>query len=359
MKKPFLLLTAFIPLFASCNKSGSFPNPFAKEDNYTRIGFDIADAEKITRPLTTTETNLVRDTIEGKDTYDEKIKSNKDAYRETRDYTRAFAGEFKQGYNVSNMMKREKFTVNAQSENEEKGTGTYGKRARLRIQNSIETTTQYSYGEIKSNVNQTDYYYYFDDGATSGDNGEATDRNASDSVNKRSTKANKTTDELIVKKESVSYKDDADKKYLQLHQSDYIFMPDAKCGANNKNEIILVAASQVKHVNPKEEDKGFFILSDGRKYQAMDNSLTVTKLSIVKDKSNEEKDWCLASYVRLYKETVITSEVIQPNVQVKKLASPITISFTEEVNHFSTDYTEMKDVLPSITVWIRNKWFYY
>jgi len=354
MKKSYLLLLAIIPLLGSCNKDSGFANPFPN-DNYNKIGFKIDDnVEKITRPLTNVETNLVLKTIEDKDTIDKKIYSMSST-KHTREYTRAFAGEFKSGYNVKNLMKKEEINITKQDEGTPSGGSTklddYTLRPRTKTENKSTTTSQYSYGQIEEKVNTNDFIYYKKQDKSAAKYSESDDNSELVDVYHRSQKIENDTyksydDEVVKtftpegedlrKQQNIEYA-----KYFNINQSQYITAPDSKSGANSAGEIILVTATQTKHKDTETSEEGVFSLKDGRKYQAMDNNLTVTKLT-----TSSDKTWYLASYVRIYSETVITSEVIQPNVQVTKLKNPITISYSEEIAKFSEAKSSIPDELP-------------
>ncbi len=340
MKKALGLFLSFIPLLSSCNKNGGFEDPF-KPDDYTPIGFNFdTKNESIVRSLTTDEIKIVKDTTED---YDSKIFYKKTDKQE-RNYLRAFAGDFKQGYSISNVKKHEVSESFRQDESASAKQRTYT------VSNST-SLSQYSYGNISEELETKEYIYYADkDPDAEGKVKEGPNINDSKSLNVRTQKKEnksytKGTDTLKITKADPS---PTDPKWTEeettlcnkilfnnFKQSAYITEPDQKSGADADGNIILAKANQSK-IKIEGMDEGILQLADGRKYQAMENSLTVTKL--VKRTDDKSNKWGLVTYVRHYTETVVTSEIIQPNVPVTKLKTPIPIYYVEEITNFGTSY---------------------
>lgn len=341
MKKALGLFLSFIPLLSSCNKNGGFEDPF-KPDDYTPIGFNFdTKNESIVRYLTTDEIKIVKDTTKD---YDNKIYYKK-SVKEERNYLRAFAGDFKQGYSISNVKKNEK--SESFRRDESKKSGKIDTTQRTYTVTESTSLSQYSYGNINEKIKNEEFVYYakLDDKKKYIENNNG--RDESESLNIRNFKTE--NDKYLKKTDSgpkVSKDEGAEWTpekiaeaetylYKNFKQSDYITEPDQKSGADADGNIILVKTTQSK-IKIEGMEEGILQLADGRKYQAMNNSLTVTKLvKKVDEESKESKKWGLVTYVRHYTETVVTSEIIQPNVPVEKLKKPIPIYYVEEITNFA------------------------
>lgn len=351
MKKICLLTLFFLPL-TSCNKGpNGFPNPFP-DDKYLseKIGFNIGEHEKFTRALTNDEINTINDTIASCDLYDSFI--NKETINShKRDYTRAFAGEFKQGYNASNVLDDKEITI-TKYEKENKPE-TESRRRKITIDTS-KSIRDYSYGQIQKNVVTTTYLHE-----------EGTSDKKEEKLGKiyervKVVQQNKYTTVMQKKEPTYIYDEDEQEvdpshgdKFYYISQKDFIFKSDIHSGAvreDNKDKAVLVVEKSVPYSGGAKP--GFIKFGDEREYAAMENSINVAKLQLIKKSDNPkyDSDWYLVEYFRKYSEIAITSEVIQPNVPISMLANPIVINFSEEICSFSiSPVGYSSDNLPTIT----------
>ena len=316
MKKSILFVIALFPLLASCNNnSNGFVNPFPNDPyEHEKIGFNFAPEENIKRTLTTQESNLIASTVANIN------QVNGCLFKETakiriRDYQRAFAGVFGIGYNISNSMIDEDYSSFYQKED----TDRYLRNKKV---DDVKSTYDYSYGQ---NVSEDSY---------------VTLRVKAKKDNADTYSENKEDGDTVIdvdydtKIGQIVEGDPSEDKPFYVSQEPYIFTPtttDPIPGANADGEAILVREEHVPY-----GDSGEYELPDGRKYRAMNNSIYVSRLqkkvSVV---SPSFEYYCVAS-VRKYSETVITSDVIQPNIPITFLAAPIVIHYEEEIHSFST-----------------------
>lgn len=353
MKKSILFILSCIPLFASCNNnSNGFVNPFP-DDDYHPYGFAIKEDENISRSLTTTEQTLVNSSIEKKN--DEYVKQHK-VTTQTRDYTRAFAGEFEQGYASSNIKRTEKSETFRQ---EEDSTATPALKRRTVTKNHLDTIYDYSYGRNTSKVDTTEWHYFakgtHDAAKKETKYEEVANEETAGYVFSQieSTESSTNVGHVLAAKNeeaTPTWDREPDEVFTDgLIHSEFL-TPLAKCssastGADKDDNVILVRVEQNKYKDPtgKITEEGIYELPDGRKYLAMENSLTVSKLELKKavtaepEKTDWETDWYLVYYARKYTEITITSKIIQPNVPIEMLTNPIVIHYTEEEHTFSTD----------------------
>lgn len=351
MKKIILLPIFFLSLI-SCNKgTNGFPNPFPNDEYLTkRIGFNIGENEKFSRVLTSDEINTIENTIASSDFYDSFI--NKETIQKhNRDYTRAFAGEFKHGYDASNVLNDEETTVIKYNKNPVDPDKS--SRRRRITESSSNSVRDYSYGQIQKNTITTKYLHE-----------EGTSDDKSEELGKiyeriKVVQQNKYTTVSQDKKPVVIYDEGKSQeeidpahgdKYYYISQKDYIFKPDIHSGADRNDDVILVSEeSKPYEPHPGSGESGRIKFGDDREYAAMENSINVAKLQLIK-KSALYDDWYLVKYFRKYTEIAITSEVIQPNVPISLLTNPIVINFTEEIHSFFIDPVGYSlDNLPTIT----------
>lgn len=356
MKKSILFILSCIPLLASCNNnSNGFPNPFP-DDDYHPYGFTFKADERVSRTLTTTEQALVNSS-EGKN--DEYVRQHTIA-TQTRDYTRAFAGEFQQGYASSNIKKTETSITSRQDADL---TTDPKIKCRTVTKNHLDATYDYSYGRNTSEVDTTEWVYYAKEKQDFVNKKEVevteTDASSEDDATYivsqiKSTESSTNTGSMLAKK-ATDWDHDPDAVFSNgLIHSEFL-TPLAKCsstpGADKKDNVILVKVEQNKYKDPSgKAAEGIYELPDGRRYQAMENSLTVSRLELKKavttgvEKTDWDTDWYLVSYARKYTEITITSKIIQPNVPIEMLTNPIVIHYTEEEHTFSIDEPSEKSV---------------
>lgn len=337
MKKTILALFVLIPLVASCNKTDKgFVDPFP-DDDYNPIGFNIADDEKISRPLSSEESALIDKTIEGQDTfYKQIVQENIDIHE--RDYTRAFAGEFAQGYSVSNKKIDSKIVTFYQPQSL---NPTPLSKRRESFENKT-TLFDFSYGR-NTTIDKTKTIRYYAEKIE----GEAKIILCKEAA--ESNKYNYVLDQNFYNDEYISGNtfyvngpeitpttDWAEKDFI-ISQSNFIFRTSETTsapGAKANGEIVLIKVDHKKY-----GDDGVFTLEDGRQYRAMVNSIIVTRLKKpipISSMNIGEDEWYLVNQSRLYNETVITSDVIQPNVPISYLKNPIVINYREEIHNFKT-----------------------
>lgn len=351
MKKGVVLSLIILPLALSCNNnSNGFVNPFPDDDynNNHKIGFRFSDDEKIVRSLTENEKKNVNATLSDVG-FSEHI-TKRTGEKHIRDYTRAFAGEFKQGYNTSNLMEDINEVVTFQLEDT-----TANHFTRRITKNESTKTVSYTYGNIEERLKTEEYRYlcnYEKDYLITEDNplkevkSTATTPDNPKSINDRIVKTEnfekktneefkKIYDRLITDIDDQHTTDYYLDKYFYISQNDYIFAPDSNCGADINDNVILVQSKQEQY--SKGTTPGVYEIQDGRKYKAMTNSITVTILSKVDETSTKIKDRYIVSKVRKYTEDVITSDVIQPNVPITKLDTPFPLHYEEDYYRFSID----------------------
>ncbi|MCQ2792709.1 MAG: hypothetical protein MJ208_04235, partial [Bacilli bacterium] len=147
--------------------------------------------------------------------------------------------------------------------------------------------------------------------------------------------------------------------FITTPQTDYIPVltsSDPIPGAFDDNVIILVKEEhqQYNQEAAKEEDRGIYKLPDGRSYRAAVNKMTVSRLKKAKDERKDVEtaigDFYYVEYSRIYAETVITSDVIQPNVPITFLKNPIVINYREETHEFKLSASSKSIKPESITV---------
>ena len=111
MKKSILVVLGIIPLLFSCNNnSKGFVDPFPNDEyDSKKIGFKVTSDETIERSLTTQESDLLANTVENLSYINSTLLHRDEGSIHERDYTRAFAGVFKEGYDTYNMMYDEEF----------------------------------------------------------------------------------------------------------------------------------------------------------------------------------------------------------------------------------------------------------
>lgn len=339
-------------MLASCNNNDNgFPNPFP-DDDYRPYGFAIKEDESISRSLTTTEQALVNFSIENK--YDKYVKQHK-VTTQTRDYTRAFAGVFEQGYASSNIKRTETSITFRQ----EATTAPTPLKRRTITKNHLDAIYDYSYGRNTSKVDTTEWHYFakgaHDDVAKETKYEEVANEETAGYVFSQieSTESSTNVGHVLATKNdeaTPTWDHEPDEVFTDgLIHSEFL-TPLAKCssastGADKEDNVILVRVEQNKYKDPtgKITEEGIYELPDGRRYQAMENSLTVSRLELKKavttepEKTDWETDWYLVSYARKYTEITITSKIIQPNVPIEMLTNPIVIHYTEEEHNFFTD----------------------
>lgn len=369
MKKSILFVFALIPMLASCNNSGNgFDNPFP-EDDYHPTGFNFSDDERVSRPLTTTEQTLVNETCAHPNN---ELVTQHSITIQTRDYTRAFAGQFEQGYSASNTKETKEIYTFRQNQTSEHLNDPLKRRTVTHI--DTDAVYDYSYGRNTSNV-KTDEWHYYALGTTQSDGSTTYEENENHTdtpsekqefiISQIKSSESKTNTGKILAKAAIK---NANTEYaweegvedatfnIGLEHSEFLTkLSDCSStpGADKDGNIILVNVNQKKYRDPNPEvEEGIYQLQDGRMYQAMENSLKVSKLVLQSAKRNEEGDpWYLVSYARRYTEITITSEVIQPNVPITMLSKPIVISYIEEIHYFKTSKPQTStDELDPVTI---------
>lgn len=354
MKKIISLLFV-LPIVVSCNHDSSFVNPFPN-DKYEKIGFKIADDERITRVLTTKENEILDNTISNINFYDTFIMSRTSEIHE-RNYSLARGGVFSSGYQTSDLLSDKVTSTKRYFKNED----VKNSHRRLITNETSNIEEHFTYGSI--NKNETVNTYRHEEGNVYGEEGEYIDEDPSKSIGKLfdrvETIRGKVTDVTQEKDSFFEYNPSDEKEliekpsdsYFVISQKDYIEKADIHSGADDNKNIILISEKQEPYPG---ETLGRIKLGDLKEYCALQNSITVSKLTYQsgqeKSEGEEEiKPWYLASYVRKYTETVITSEIIEPNVPIKLLDSPILINFVEEIHRFSVDKNgESTQDLPKI-----------
>jgi len=340
-KTPLVFFILTSTLLVGCNKNSSlsFNNPFP-EDSYNKVGFNFKNDEIAKTPLTTAAKDILTNTISKKDDVDALIKSCVTTVHE-RDYMRAFAGIFKQGYNSSNVMVEE--TINTYRQ--EEATAPTALKKRKWSEASGKKTVDYSYGKLANDIAFNTYFYM----------GKKTGSTLSESDTYNG--ADRLATQTLIGETDISHEVIADnrdgtdpekwtkgsstqpiyeKDVFNIKQSDYIFST-SECtvpAGSNGDSVILVKETKEQHKKDEVEggETGRLVLQDKKKFLAMDNSLTITKLK--KQTDATIGDYYLATYVREYKETVVTSEEIQPNIQITMLANPVVVKYSEVFHEF-------------------------
>ena len=344
MKKSILFLFALFPILASCNNNErGFVNPFPNDPyENDKIGFNFAANEIIKRTLTTSENELLDTTITNLPVINSGIIVREEGEIHERDYTRAFAGVFRDGYDASNMMYNETFVSFYQKAETEANPDPL--RTRKKTTKHVDSTYDYSYGQNTSSADYKSITFlgkiHEEDSITNSEiYDEVSDYDDAVAVVEAnyeiigSTVAPPTSAKVIKKKE----KSEDLLPYFYISQSITAPMSsDPIPGANAKGDVVLV-----KEEHKPYAETGEYVLPDGRKYRAINNSLFVTILSKATYKIGDETvDYYLVSSARTYTETVITSNVIQPNVPIDFLKKPIVINYKEEFHHFSNKLEE-------------------
>lgn len=381
MKNKILASLFIIPLLFSCNKKTNlgFDNPFPNDPYLDkRIGFQLSAEETPTRQLTPTEiSNIILTKSDDKDLplIDASITSKSGEIHE-RHYDRAFAGQYKQGYDAFNeMIDTELSSLTYDDINRDDNVSPF--RRTLSINKSARTL-DYAYGQI-SKTEEIDNYLYFlsknQNDESKYDSLDSTDPKEKAKYlshriqSKENDKVISVTDSVIKQqqpdpelefddnKTATEIKNLSNPIFAIRQNKDFLddFDPNNQSfsGADKNDNILL----WTEKMNPDEE----FKLKDGRRYKSSKNELKVSRLSLVKiTKNGKTESRYLVNRARRYTETVITSEVIQPNIPPTYLSNPILISFTEEIYHFSIDTKEeikakpqyglLKSSLPTPTV---------
>ncbi|MCQ2796693.1 MAG: hypothetical protein MJ213_05315 [Bacilli bacterium] len=350
MKKSILLVFTLIPMLASCNSSSNgFPNPFPED--IAPIGFNIQEEGKIVRSLTSQETSLINSTIESsisKNLYSN-IKEESITIK-ARDYTRAFAGVFAQGYDSSNKKIDETYSIYRQDEKIESELVT----RKLRNVTETKSTTLYDFSYGRNTVTEENTVYKYLAIGTDPSENKQIEYNEADSIELAEIGGctfMQTYDGEgetlgpegagVLTRAPIGGSEDWYESDVQISQSGFIFNPSTATslpGVNKDGKPVLIKESH----NPYEQQgqkKGIYRLEDGREFQAMNNELIVSTLRLVQPKITnddpEPEGWYIVDRSRHYVETVITSDVIQPNVPISYLTHPIVVAYTEEIISFS------------------------
>lgn len=333
MKKPILFIFALIPLLASCNRSeNGFVNPFPN-DSYEekKIGFNFGADEKIKRILTTQEGELLDKTLDpiNLNHINEFLLAQETGEIHERDYTRAFAGVYGEGYASSNMMHDETFTSFHQDSSNDLNE-------RKKTMSNVTSTYDYSYGQNTTETTIKTLSYLAKKMESSYEYEE--DKSNPECVIERKYEVIETEEAIDISAHIIASEESDFKKALHYSQSDYIFKPstsDPVAGAfdddKGKTHVIII--------REQHDPSGEYTLPDGRAYKTAKNSLRVT--SLVKKADNDPDvgigDYYLVEKSRVYTETAITSDVIQPNVPITFLKNPIVINYKEEIHKFLTE----------------------
>ncbi len=351
MKKSILFVFTLIPLLSCCgNNDKGFPDPFPGDTN--PIGFNIEDKGKIVRPLTSQESTLINSTIDNaeKNNYYSNIKEETITFK-ARDYTRAFAGEFAQGYDVSNKKIDGTVTIYRQDPNNPVKDVDPIQYLRKVTESDLTTLYDYSYGRKTERNNISTYNYL-------AKKNDAIDKSiVEEDIDANFTYYQSFDGGYEENKDPVSHgqlhnKVDSDVYWYEpditISPADSIFNTDEATtvpGVNTYGNPVLI-----KEIHKPYGEKGIYKFEDGREYRAAINTLIVTTL-IAEKTTNDE--WYMVNYSRHYTETVITSNVIQPNVPISYLSNPIVIAYSEETHTYSDELseahkTQIPDEMPSI-----------
>ncbi|MCQ2795050.1 MAG: hypothetical protein MJ214_02415 [Bacilli bacterium] len=349
MKKSILFVFALIPTLASCNNnSNGFPNPFP-EDQYPRIGLNITEDEMVKEPLSSQETALVDSTYARLDEYNQLITKVTGEVHE-RNYERAFAGVFEQGYSISNRMFDNEFSTVRVGKSQ-------SPKYECRQETNSETTTVVDYSYGKSTVHSTtkSFHYLGEYDNAEEEYKESEQADDSEYVLEQTletySSGKPTTISASILEEKplnqLATDDWYSTKHFEIPMTGFIF-PIASAtsipGVTKNDEVVLI-----KEAHTPYEEKGIYSLPDGRSYEAMVNSIVVTRLKVMQTKTQE--DWYIVNHVRQYSETVITSDIIQPNVPISYLTNPIIIKFREETYQFSVDDKVTSiDTIPGVKI---------
>ena len=336
MKKSILFLFALFPILASCNNNErGFVDPFP-EDEYTPTGFKFGENETVKRALSSAEDELLVKTKNRLEEINAKVICRDEGEIHERDYTRAFAGVFKEGYDISNMKHDEEF-VSFYQEQEDKETNEVKLYARKVTTSNVETTFDYSYGQ---NVSKSEYETITFLGKKES---ESSNTYIETEIPDEPTEGSGPEAAISAKYEIIAGKKDLENPISaklestesetdllsHLYVKQLVELASPSDGVNSKNEVVLIKENRDPYV---------YEMSDGRKYSAVKNSLTVTRLSKQTTTKNEEDDpigdYYLVEEARTYTETAITSKVIQPNVPIEFLNKSIVINYREEFHHF-------------------------
>ena len=335
MKKSILAILATIPFLVCCNKnSKGFVDPFP-DDPYDKIkiGFNFDEKEKIKRTLTTQESELLDKTDKNLDAINLLLTKENGSIHE-RDYTRAFAGVHGAGYDSSNMMYDEDFESFYQEADPEHEPEALLERRKTT--SNVKSTYDYSYGQNKTIANFHTFRYLAN---------RKTEAPTTEYTYEETTKAGVDPAVTIERKyEVIAGQEDSpvsafiiakeeEDLHVPLHfsQSEYVFKPsssDPIAGVNEEGNVVII--------REEHDPSGEYELPDGRKYKMAKNTLRVSQLTKESD-ARVSGDYYLVKSARVYTETAITSDVIQPNVPITFLDNPIVVNYKEEFHNFSTD----------------------
>lgn len=307
MKKALNILS-LLTIFAvtSCTYTPNDVNPFS-DDEYKPIGLNAEFF--VTRSVNAEELYILQSTIEKSDSYSINFLTLKS---ELRDYTLSRTGVFKNGYDCYD----EKTTYIIDS-----------KIYKNNVCNTLiisDSTKHYAFADEISNIRNDSYLMRSDE------------LNASGQYNISSVDKiviNNSTPTLVFE-ESFDKYDPNTKSFSEacgLEQTLFLDSLPNPIGVDTENNLIFASEKNV----PYGTD-GIFENKNGERYRAMTNSFNIVKMSL-RTIDNLGNQIYMIDYFRQYQETVITSEIIQPNARIEYLEKPILIRYQESILSFDID----------------------